>query len=156
MASTTTCTIAISNVPYQPLGAQARVETLAGRGRHTVDEDAIFRAIETMRSIADEATSASKIARRQRERRLRVIQGGRADAAPVSGAPKAERQTAEQPWERCYPSKSGHEQGVRAPSRQCSRYRRGERGGEGAAHSHRSLGELRAVRSWRLPAWKTY
>jgi putative transposase len=79
------------------------LKRLREEGRHTVDENAIFRAIETMRSIADEATSASKIARRQRERRLRVIQGGRADAAPVSGAPKAERQTAEQPWERMLP-----------------------------------------------------
>ena len=40
-------------------------------GRALVDEAAIFRAIEAMRSIADGAVLASKTARRQRERRLR-------------------------------------------------------------------------------------
>jgi putative transposase len=83
------------------------LKRLREEGRHTVDENAIFRAIETMRSIADEATSASKIARRQRERRLRVIQGGRTDppqpVPPMSGAPKAERRTTGQPWERMLP-----------------------------------------------------
>jgi putative transposase len=83
------------------------LKRLREEGRQTVDENAIFRAIETMRSIADEATSASKIARRQRERRLRVIQGGRIDppptAAPMTGPPKAERQTTGQPWERMLP-----------------------------------------------------
>jgi putative transposase len=34
-----------------------------------------------MRLIVDEAKSATKIARRQRERRLRLIQGGKSDAA---------------------------------------------------------------------------
>lgn len=83
------------------------LKRLREEGRPTVDENAIFRAIETMRSIADEATSARKIARRQRERRLRVIQGGRVDppptAAPMTGPPKAERQTTGQPWERMLP-----------------------------------------------------
>lgn len=76
-------------------------------GRQTVDENTIFRAIETMRSIADEATRASKTARRQRERRLRVIQGGRVDPlpapAPVNGLPAAPREVTEQPWERMLP-----------------------------------------------------
>jgi putative transposase len=76
-------------------------------GRQTADENTIFRAIETMRSIADEATRASKTARRQRERRLRVIQGGRVDPlpapAPVNGLPAAPREVTEQPWERMLP-----------------------------------------------------
>jgi putative transposase len=46
-----------------------------------IDEAAIFRTIEKMRLIVDEATSATKIARRHRERRLRVIPGGKSDAA---------------------------------------------------------------------------
>jgi len=37
-----------------------------------VDENAIFRTIETMRSIADEAVLRSKMARRQSERRARA------------------------------------------------------------------------------------
>ena len=41
-------------------------------GRALVDEAAIFRAIEAMRVIADDAVLASKTARRQRERRLRA------------------------------------------------------------------------------------
>ncbi len=49
-------------------------------GRTMVDEAAIFRAIEAMRTIADDAVLASKAARRQRERRLRVVQGGRVDS----------------------------------------------------------------------------
>jgi putative transposase len=83
------------------------LKRLREEGRQTVDENTIFRAIETMRSIADEATNASKIARRHRERRLRVIQGGRTDppptASPANGAPNAPRETAGQPWERMLP-----------------------------------------------------
>jgi len=52
-------------------------------GRALVDETAIFRTIETMRSIADDAVLASKTARRQRERRLRVATPGRPDLLPV-------------------------------------------------------------------------
>jgi putative transposase len=52
------------------------LKRLRDEGRAHVDEAAIFRAIATMREIADEAVTASKTARRQRERRLRVIQGG--------------------------------------------------------------------------------
>lgn len=59
------------------------LKRLRDEGRQTVDENDIFRAIETMRSITDKATNASKTARRQRERRLRVIQGGR--ARPAAG-----------------------------------------------------------------------
>ena len=60
-----------------------------------------------MRSIADEAVKSSKIARRQRERRLRVIQGGRADLPPISPPPSAvpsvAPETTQQPWERMLP-----------------------------------------------------
>lgn len=52
-------------------------------GRSLVDEEAIFRTIEAMRAIADGAVRASKAARRQRERRLRVVAGGRRDLLPV-------------------------------------------------------------------------
>jgi putative transposase len=52
------------------------LKRLREEGRAHVDEAAIFRAIGTMREITDAAVRASKTARRQRERRLRVIQGG--------------------------------------------------------------------------------
>ena len=52
-------------------------------GRALVDETAIFRTIETMRTIADDAVLASKTARRQRERRLRVATSGRPELLPV-------------------------------------------------------------------------
>ena len=51
--------------------------------RHVhIDEAAIFRTIDAMREIVDQATSASKTARRQRERRIRLIPGGRVDPVP--------------------------------------------------------------------------
>jgi putative transposase len=53
------------------------IKRLREEGRAHVDEAAIFRAIESMRAIADEAARASKTARRQCERRLQVVQGGR-------------------------------------------------------------------------------
>lgn len=83
------------------------LKRLREEGRQSVDENTIFRAIETMRSIADQATNASKTARRQRERRLRVIQGGRVDPPPASPAPSvgltATPETTQQPWERMLP-----------------------------------------------------
>jgi putative transposase len=83
------------------------LKRLRDEGRQTVDENAIFRAIDTMRSIADEATQASKTARRQRERRLRVIQGGRVDPPPAppstNGSTGAPREPSTQPWERMLP-----------------------------------------------------
>ncbi len=48
-------------------------------GRAMVDEAAIFRTIEAMRTIADDAARTTKTARRQRERRLRVVAGGAAE-----------------------------------------------------------------------------
>lgn len=56
---------------------------LREEGRSLVDEEAIFRTIEAMRAIADGAVRASKAARRQRERRLRVAPEGRGDLLPV-------------------------------------------------------------------------
>jgi putative transposase len=85
------------------------LKRLRDEGRATVDESAIFRTIEAMRTIADEAVVASKAARRQRERRLRLIQGGRAHAL-VTGAQEvttvvddASGQRTLQPWERMLP-----------------------------------------------------
>jgi putative transposase len=75
-------------------------------GRALVDEEAIFRTIETMRGIADEAVRTSKAARRQRERRLRVISGGRSaqpnqDQTPLP--PRREVVDGRQPYERMLP-----------------------------------------------------
>ena len=79
-------------------------------GRTEVDESAIFRTIEAMRAITDEAVASSKTARRQRERRLRLIQGGRVDAEPgvaastdVPEADADDEQSKLQPWERMLP-----------------------------------------------------
>jgi putative transposase len=48
-----------------------------------IDEAAIFRTIDAMREIVDQAKTTSKVARRQRERRFRLIPGGRVDPAPA-------------------------------------------------------------------------
>lgn len=76
-------------------------------GRALVDETAIFRTIETMRAIADDAVLASKTARRQRERRMRIVPATeRPDLLPVE-LDEAEtlRQASEelQPHERMFP-----------------------------------------------------
>lgn len=47
-----------------------------------IDEAAIFRTIDAMREIVDQAKTSSKVARRQRERRFRLIPGGRDDVVP--------------------------------------------------------------------------
>jgi putative transposase len=65
------------------------LKRLREEGRSHVDESAIFRTIETMRRIAEEAVSTTKTLRRQQERRLRLIQGGRVDPSstgPDNGA----------------------------------------------------------------------
>ncbi|MGQ4827668.1 hypothetical protein, partial [Enterococcus faecalis] len=49
------------------------LKRLREEGRALVDETAIFGTIEAMRAIADDAARDSKRARRQRERRFRVI-----------------------------------------------------------------------------------
>lgn len=83
------------------------LKRLREEGRVNVDESAIFRTIERMRSITDQAVSASKVARRQRERRLRLIQGGRVDPTSVPAdatvVDQEDDQTPVQPWERMLP-----------------------------------------------------
>lgn len=83
------------------------LKRLRQEGRAQVDEAATFRAIEQMRAITAEAVRASKVARRQQERRLRLIQGGRTDPEPASTGPSAtnpeEPKCAVQPWERMLP-----------------------------------------------------
>ena len=86
------------------------LKRLRDEGRIDVDESAIFRTIEAMRVITNEAVASSKVARRQRERRLRLIQGGRVDSVPgVSPSTDAadidadDEQGKLQPWERMLP-----------------------------------------------------
>lgn len=55
------------------------LKRLREQGRSHVDESAIFRTIEMMRQITDGAVMATKTVRRQQERRLRLIQGGRTE-----------------------------------------------------------------------------
>ncbi len=63
---------------------RSALKRLREAGALHIDEPAIFRTIEQMRSIVDEAKSATKVARRHRERRLRLIQGGKTEAAASS------------------------------------------------------------------------
>lgn len=77
------------DVPYRDLGRppvtlweqRLALKRLREEGRSHVDENAIFRTIETMRKIAEEAVRTTKTIRRQQERRLRLIPGGRTDSA---------------------------------------------------------------------------
>jgi putative transposase len=66
------------------------LKRLREEGRAQIDEAAIFRAIETMRRIADQAVVETKTARRQRERRWRLIQGGKTDAPDAQVAQPTE------------------------------------------------------------------
>ena len=83
------------------------LKRLRDEGARHIDETAIFRTVETMRKIADDAISATKTARRQRERRLRVIQGGRSDSVPVNTGEATpiedEQEDTRQPYERMLP-----------------------------------------------------
>jgi putative transposase len=75
-------------------------------GRALVDEEAIFRAVDSMRRIADEAVQASKAARRQRERRPRPRQGVASDRPAIAdktGNPDAAPGERLQPHERMLP-----------------------------------------------------
>ena len=85
------------------------LKRLREEGRALVDEAAIFRTIELMRHITAEAVTASKRARRQRER-LRVIQGSRDVSTPTpvivaAAGPVAEEEVKEKllPWQRMLP-----------------------------------------------------
>lgn len=73
------------------------LKRLREEGRSHVDETAIFRTIECMRAIAAAAVNTSKAARRQHERRLRLIQGGRVDSAPAEPTPEATVDTPPEP-----------------------------------------------------------
>lgn len=66
-------------------------------GRALVDEGAIFRTIEAMRLITDEAVRSTKSARRQRERRLRVAHSAREPVAAIEPAEPASRSQSEKP-----------------------------------------------------------
>ncbi|TWB86828.1 putative transposase [Bradyrhizobium macuxiense] len=59
------------------------LKRLREEGRALIDEAAIFNAVDAMRAIADDAVRTSKRARRQRERRFQVIQGGQSEAARI-------------------------------------------------------------------------
>jgi len=85
------------------------LKRLRDEGRARVDEAAIFTAVEQMRAIADAAVRASKVTRRQRERRLRLIQGGKVDPSQVDSPAEQvnpieeEELDTRQPWERMLP-----------------------------------------------------
>jgi len=83
------------------------LKRLRDEGRAMVDEAAIFRTIEAMRAIADGAVLASKTARRQRERRMRIVPAKeRSDLLPVEpDEADTFRQISEelQPHERMFP-----------------------------------------------------
>jgi putative transposase len=80
-------------VPYRTLSHpavsvwehRAAVQRLREQGRAQVDEDALFRMVEQMRTITDTAASATRKARRDVERRGRT--GGAAAAAPAASPP---------------------------------------------------------------------
>jgi len=87
------------------------LKRLRDEGRSLVDEAAIFRTVEQMRKIAEDAIASSKTARRQRER-LRVIQGGRAtptmpstvQAIPINDASRDDEEKEKLlPWQRMLP-----------------------------------------------------
>jgi putative transposase len=81
---------------------RAALKRLREEGRAQVDEEAIFRAVETMRTIADSASAATKSARRQRERRPHAIE---ATVQPGTGqrTSEAERNPTPPP-ERMFPN----------------------------------------------------
>lgn len=95
----------LSRPPISLWEHRLALRRLREEGRAGVDECAIFRTVATMRAIADEAVATSKTARRQRERRLRLIQGGRIDKTPepVDSAKEDDDQEKHQPWERMLP-----------------------------------------------------
>ena len=94
------------DVSYRDLGRppislwehRLALKRLREEGRALVDETAIFRTIAAMRRIADDAVLASKTARRQRARRLRVVEGGQVDDARPALPAKADDQTEARPF----------------------------------------------------------
>lgn len=85
------------------------LKRLREEGRSQYDENAIFRTVEAMRTIVDDAVNASKAARRQRERRLQVVRGGRIDPgnarsrAELTLVTDEEEADTRQPWENMLP-----------------------------------------------------
>jgi putative transposase len=84
------------------------IRKLREEGRAHVDENAIFQAIEAMRRIAEEAVHSTKAARRQHERRMRLIRGGLSldrEETPGSDpvAPVAGKDDGRFPWENMLP-----------------------------------------------------
>jgi len=65
---------------------RAALKRLREQGHAHVDETAIFRAVQAMREIADQATHASKAVRRQQERR-RIVQSKPSVEVPIAAAP---------------------------------------------------------------------
>jgi putative transposase len=86
------------------------LKRLREEGALHIDETAIFRTIEKMHEIVNEAALATKSARRQRERRLRLIHGGRSDApspdqlpTDTSSIDDDNKESTQQPWENMLP-----------------------------------------------------
>ncbi len=79
------------------------LKRLRETGRASVDENALFRAIEEMRAITDEAVRTSKMARRRHERRLRVIQGGAGKQSADPIADDLDEADASPVFDRLYP-----------------------------------------------------
>jgi putative transposase len=82
------------------------LKRLREEGRAVIDEAAIFRTVDAMRAITEKAVAATKMARRNHERRLHLIQGGRdaISAQDTSAATTGEgAQDTRQPWERMLP-----------------------------------------------------
>lgn len=103
----------LPRLPRSVLSAVAqpgRLKRLREEGALHIDEAAIFRTIEKMHEIVNEAALATKSARRQRERRLRLIHGGRIDApspdqlpADTSNIDEDNKESPQQPWENMLP-----------------------------------------------------
>lgn len=83
------------------------LKRLREEGHLHVDERVIFRTLDTLRTITDEAVVRSKTARRQRERRLRLIQGGLTPAESANPSKLEQSDDAavdkQQPWEQMLP-----------------------------------------------------
>ena len=83
------------------------LKRLREEGRAVIDEAALFRTVEAMRAITEDAVAATKTARRHHERRLRLIQGGRnavpPEAQPATAMVEEGPRDTRQPWERMLP-----------------------------------------------------
>jgi len=82
---------------------RAALKRLREEGRSQIDEEAIFRTVETMRAIADSASAATKSARRQRERRLRSIES-MVEASTAPSSVNEPRRDSAAPPERMFPN----------------------------------------------------